>query len=790
MKNYLLISEKPSLMREVQNAFYKAKLTDIKVDFVALHGHCCTLAAPEDYREDWKQWKMDTIPIIPDKFKHVPIEKDLVKMIKQKIKDNKYDGLINCTDAEREGQNIFYSLYDYIGCTLPVKRYWVSDLSDEKLHDAWMNLKDDQKDPFFVNLTAASLLRANFDWLIGMNFTRVVSITNHKVIPVGRVMSVVLSILAKRELEIKNFKPSTSYDVLANYYLGFDGKYIPEEQTSNGAFSTLAEAEKFISKLKKKAKVIAFEKKETKENAPLLYSLGDLQNDANRLYGYTLSQSLQIIQDLYEKKILSYPRTDSNYLTSGEAKRMPQIVNTCLLVPGMADYKLDKKKITNYADTKYTNDAKVQAHYAIVFTGNAFDFDSLNDSQQNIVTLVAKRILATLMDSAVYSDINIECEIGEGENLFTSSESALISAGWKKIYGHNDEDDIKINLKEGDIIDVMDFDIKTVTTTCPPRYNDASLNKAMINIGSTLEDETLKKILRGNGSKDQGGIGTPATRSAIVEKLLTPKKAGDGQEVWVLRKGKSFYVTDEGLAIADALKNFPVSSAVLTAQWEQKLLQVQDGSLKSSEFEKDMIDFVNTECVRLKSALATTTSLNHQAKTLDVKCPFCGGSIVSTNNYYFCENYKKEKDCKFVISKVTAGLHITNEILKDLCEKHETKEYSFKKNSGEGFKAKLRIDFDEMQVRFARDFKTICKCSCGGSLLLKTGQYGEYVQCDKCKLTINKLFFGHKFTNKEIENLVKGKTLEIKGLKNNSGKEFGAKVILDENKKVKLNGWI
>lgn len=791
MKKYLLISEKPSLMRAVKNAYFAGNINKkMQVDFMALHGHVCTLAQPEDYNEAWKKWSMDTLPLMPTTFKHIPTDLPLIKEISAAIKSNDYDGLINCTDAEREGQNIFYSLYDYLKLDLPVLRFWASDLTEDKLILAWNNLRDDLSDPMLTHLTQAALYRAQLDWLVGMNFTRVVSITNNTVIPVGRVMSVVLSILAKREAEIANFKPSTSYGIQAHYSQGFAGDLVDEADNSQSPFNTKQKAQEVLEKLSKKGVIDSIEINNTSRSAPLLYSLADLQNDANKSYGYTLAESLQIVQTLYEKKILSYPRTDSNYLTSGEATRMDQILKAVHCVPCLSDINIDPKKISGYAKTKYVNDAKVQAHYAIVFTGTTFDPSQLSKPENNILQLVGKRIMATLMNPSESQGIKVRVLIDD--KPFITNERYLTYAGWESLYDKKEQvvDGTIASLKKGSNITVEQFDITESTTSCPPRYNDASINKAMINVGSLLDDEKLKKALRGEGSKDQGGIGTPATRSGIIEKLVTPRKNG---VQWVERKGKSFQVTPQGMDVAAALSPYVISSPELTAEWESKLADIASGEMSAKVFEQQMNDFILDQCEQLKkSKLANAVASKGKGVSIlkGAVCPFCGSPICVSEKYYYCAQYKKEKNCTFILGKVTAGAKLSEKDVIKLVSDGETGLKKFKNKEGKQFSAHLAIDHNGSKVAFKFDKdegKEVGKCSCGGNIMLKKSKKGDnYYTCDSCKKFVMQTVNGHKVSAKECAQLFDGKSVTFKDCVSKAGKKYAARFTMREDGKFDM----
>lgn len=793
MAKALLLSEKPSLGKAIMARYNKGVYSD-QVDCIYLHGHICGLAEPQDYDKSLEKWTPDSIPWIPEKFKYVAVDKDLVKKIKNAIDTNHYDYLINCTDPEREGQAIFYNVYFHLGLKLPVKRLWVNDLNDEGIDEAWRNLKDDQKDPFLKNLTSAALCREWMDQLVGINFTRAISMKNREVQPCGRVMSPTLQILADRERKIRDFKPVTSYDVVANFKEGYDGTYVPDsaddDHEGSGAFAKKEDAEKFIAGLSKNGKVLEFSKKKTEEQAKLLYSLGELQSDASSTYGMTATESLNLVQGLYEKKILTYPRTDSSYIPEGDAARIQKFVNEIVgKIDELKDFAADAdlEKVKNYKKTKYVNSKKVQAHGAIIFTGGSFDYNNLSANEKKIVQLVGKRILATVMPPCISNRIKVTTDV-DGYKFVTNMTETLDS-GWKILYGFK-EKEIKIpDLKKGQNVSVEKYNIAEKVTKCPSRFTDGSLIKAMINIGNTLEDKELKDALKGE-TPDQGGIGTPATRAAIIEKLLTPKKSKGNEIHWVERdKQKKLHVTDDGLRVADMIKEYAFSSAVMTAEWETKLSQIVDGEYSGDALMKEMNEFITTSVEEIKKQIPQRTVSASTSRVLEgAVCPKCGGKIWVSERSYRCENYVREgKGCKFFLAKEICGVEIPEEDIVKLANYEIIGPYDMRSKDGKPFEGRLECDDQTGKIQFAGFSKSNSKdaklkCKCGGKVVVQDGKYGKFYRCPDCGKIVSAEWCKHKFTKTELKTLFNEKETEVLDFISNGGKNFRATIKLVNGK--------
>ncbi|MFI3211413.1 MAG: DNA topoisomerase, partial [Peptostreptococcaceae bacterium] len=406
MAKYLLIAEKPSLMREIQQVYSKMSMTDT-IDFASFAGHVIGMKEPREYdNELWqsKKWSWEMLPMIPEKFEYkVSYGKEqLYKEINKKLKATKYDYVINACDPDREAESIFWYFMEHAKCKLPVKRFWTNDLTEVSIKNALNNLRDSEED-FLRNLRTASRLRGQFDWLVGMNLTIASSLKLKSISKVGRVKTPTLKIIADRELEIKNFTPTTTYEVKGVFDasgVAYDGVFIEENTITK--FKTKEDAMKILDALSKDCVVESIESKEESSQAPQLYSLSSLQTEASELYGFSAEQTKTSVQTLYEKKILSYPRTDNPYISSELAKEFGKMLSAVYEVKSLSKYKgtITKESMDKVSKNKrYVNDKKMaeSGHYAIVPTGMKPNYSIMNKDEELIFEMVAKRFLAIFM---------------------------------------------------------------------------------------------------------------------------------------------------------------------------------------------------------------------------------------------------------------------------------------------------------------------------------------------------------------------------------------------------------
>lgn len=762
----LLIAEKPDLKRHVEAVYKKYGHKDI-IDFESFAGHTMTLKDAKEYDEKWSKWNIDNLPMIPEHFKYKVAKgkEDIYKRIRKKIKDGNYDYLINCCDPGREGEHIFFSFYEGIDCKLPVKRMWHSDLTENELKRALNNFRD-ENEPELKNMIIASKLRADFDWLTGINFTVAFTLKTgaEKPCSVGRVMTPTLKIIVDRELELKNFVSKDFWEIEGKFD-GYTGTYYTED--GKGQFLDKAKAESIIKSLGKKGIIESIEKKKEVKYAPKLHSLAELQNEANKVYGYTMQETLGLVQKLYEKKILSYPRTDSSYVTKSIAKDFGIILSAVLNV---AEYKdiaqsiiNNKAVLTSIINNKrYVDDKKVSDHYAIIPTGEDFVFSSLPQNEQNIVRLVFKRLLAIFLPPLTLNKTNIVTKVDDA--IFKTTGSVLVDKGFTILYGTQINDNTLPNLNKGDSISVKSIDLIAKKTSPPARYTDETLNKSMENAGKFIDNEELKEVL-----KEAKGLGTPATRGGIVEKLVNLNM--------IERKKKNFYATDYGVSIIQALGDFEITSPELTGVWEQKLRQIEACSYNPNQFSKEMIEFVKCATEKLKSLNCVVDSCENSIG----KCPECGKSIKEGKSYYFCCGYKK--DCDFIVAKNILGAKISKTELKKLIEGKQTKVLKFTKNEKEWScplvysKTNKKIEF----VMSNSSNKDLGKCPCCGKPM-KEGKSYYYCSDYKkgCNFIFNKEMSGFKFKEKDVKELLANKKIKRKFIWK-SGKQGEATLVIKDN---------
>lgn len=774
----LVLAEKPSLMRAIQEAYKTGKFS-FQLDFAAFHGHLLDLARPADYHAEWKKWEIPALPIIPEPFMYVPTDKASIDKIMGKIKTMGYDFLVNACDAEREGEHIFWSFYEANKLTLPVKRLWCSTTLVPDLQAALSSLYD-ASDPRFQNLRASAAFRAQFDWLAGMNFSRAISLKTNKKSNIGRVVTPTLKMVVDRELEIKNFVSEPFYEahVMMEKGAPFPGIVLIPPDLKQTRFANKAEAERAVAGLGKKGVVRDIAGKQKGTKAPSLYSTTELEKDASKYFKFRASKTDAITQSLYEAGYVSYPRTSCRFISTSMVPEIPKLFNPLKKFPELADA---VKQITPAsvaaatAGKDYVDDSKLTDHHAIIPTSAVFDPNSLNSDQRKIYLLIAKRFLSIFLPPYVVRTTTVLIESNGW--IIKAAGRTVVDKGYSILYQDKSKDVILPSMKKGDEVDITSVKLKEGKTQPPSRYTDKTLLDAMANAGKFVTEAEQRSILR-----EAEGIGTPATRSAILEKL---EKTG------MCRIEQSFYIaTDYGIALINAIQDRDITSPVITAEWEKKLRDLEENG-RPEKFKAAMISYIKDETADIIANVNSDLSA-YRYETIGA-CPVCGKPVFVTDNYYKCENYKAETDpCKFIVSrKEVFGIQLSVSDMKTMLDGKSTKEKRMKRKDGSEFVAPLCIkdgrvspffaesrqrgDIDQNNLQFREG---LCKCPLCNDGQIFPGK--SWYTCNNrgkgCDFIIGMSICNAPISEDDVRNLVAGKTIEPKTFTWKSGRQGQARL--------------
>lgn len=787
-KKALLIAEKPSLKRAIEEVYYK-HIDEIPYDitFANFVGHVCTLASPAEYNNYDENWDIDRLPIIPtwNNYKVVIAKgmEEVAKNLNNVLINCQPTLIINACDPEREGENIFNLfkmkfLTNYKGS---IKRFWCNALTEKDILNALLNLRDIDK-----NLKEASFCRAKSDWLIGMNFTEAITTMfskgNSGIIKIGRVKTPLLRICYDRENAIRNFVPSSKYQIKSEYENGFTGTLFNDEGYIE--FNTKEEAEKFMKNINNKQHtVLSCNKKQVSTKCPQLYQLSDIQIEAGRKYGYSANKVLDIIQSLYEKKYMSYPRTSLRYISTEEAKNIPIILeNIAEVFPEYNDViteslKRDITSILKY-NNRICNDEEVSkaGHTALILTTIKPDLNKLSQEEINILKMVCIRLLSFLYEPL--KEEKVEIITKSDEYTFKSIYRRLIDPGYTVLLDKKNEYlDIK-NIKEKDTVNVSNIYPHEVKAVCPSRFTQADLVQIMENPIKYLyeESEENKKTL-----KSVKGIGTSATRAQIINSLFTD---GYCEEI-KSGKNKVIKVTDFGMDIMNLLHNTSFAQVDLTARWEQCLKLVETGNLTSDQYKRMIELYIRENISQIKELEGPSICSSEKLKK---KCPCCNSNIIIGKKFYYCSNYSKEDNgCKFVMPFNLLGAKLTPKDVENLIDGKTIEKRLIKGNKT--WDQSIKFKNNQLEFIKAKD-KIIGKCPCCGKDVIKTSWgYGCSGFKTGCKFSISNVIASKKITDKVVSSLLEnGISYKLSGFKSKTGNEFSARLILDkEDQKIKFS---
>lgn len=650
----LVIAEKPSVAAEIAkvmgaskrgNGFFKGN--EYVISWCV--GHLIETVMPEAYDEKYQKWRVMDLPIIPKEWKYqvsVGVQAQF-QVVKTLMESDDIDEIICATDAGREGELIFRLVYNQVGCNKNFKRLWISSMETKAIKNGFEKLKEGKD---YDRLYQAALCRLQADWLVGINFSRLFACMSNSQINIGRVQTPTVNLIVERQRTIDEF------DSKPFYILTADCTSDDTNFTASKRVESKEENDKILEKCDgKSAKVISMKQLPVKENPSALYDLTTLQRDANKMLGLSAQQTLDATQNLYEKKLVTYPRTDSRYLTADMKDSTKQILESVLKSNYIDKRTLDIYDLRNINIERLINDKKVTDHHAIIPTIEAYKAsENLPKNEFNVLLLIVYKILTAAYLPHEYIKTELLLDI-EGEE-FKSTGRQITENGFKEIALHlseliksyqkvqenekgkrkskkkkkeEKEEEIIPLLEEAQIIENVSITSKEKSTRPPKPYTEDTLLSAMENAMKTLEDEKLKKEVAG------AGLGTPATRAGIIERII---KTG-----FVERKGKNLLPTEKAYEVVDVVPD-KVKSAILTAEWEQKLEQIYKGKADSEDFIEGIKSFVS----EMIESYTADCIFDERGKEIIGKCPRCGKNIYEGKKNYYCQG---GMECGFTIWK-------------------------------------------------------------------------------------------------------------------------------------------
>jgi len=743
MPKTLVIAEKPSvgqdLARVLPGPFQKKEgwLEGPEHVITWAVGHLVQLAEPDEYDPKFKRWRMDDLPIVPERFKlEVRDERSRKQMsvVSKQLARDDIEEVVNACDAGREGELIFAYLYEKAKAEKPVRRLWLNSMTSAAMKEAFAALRPGAE---FARLEQAARSRSEADWIVGMNATRAATIRLRSsfdgAVSLGRVQTPTLAIIARREEEIRAFKPEPYWLVDATFAAPPQGEGVVGERSPDGErvyagrfhaqvgaaentrgprLATEQEAIAIVEACRgRRGTITKLEKKEQREKPPMLYDLTTLQREANNRYGFSAKRTLAAAQRLYEEhKALTYPRTNSRYLTSDMVAEIKPIAE---LVGAHPEY----RKGAQYVATldllplaRVVNDAKVTDHHAIIPTRSEHVLDKMGSDDRRIYDMAARRFLAVFHPEAVFENTRVETTVPAGEQekdggyVFRTRGKLLLSAGWRGVYdevaaetapkGEEDEgvDQELPRLEQGEKVQTREIESARKETKPPRRYSDASLLGAMETAGKLVEDDELREAMK------DSGIGTPATRSAIIERLI--------QVGYVEREGRALVASEKGLNVIRLLNEHALTSPGLTGSWEHRLGKIERGEDSREAFMKDIAGFAEETVKELDQTLKDVRI----PRAVLGPCPVCGHEIVENRKGYSCWA-RDDPGCGFVIWKAKAGKQLPIAVARELIRTGYTARpvTGFRGRSGRSFRAHLamsqtedgkwRVEFNEEWAR-------------------------------------------------------------------------------------------
>lgn len=692
------MAEKPSVAKDIANVIGANQRKDgyyegngYQVSWT--YGHLCTLKEPKDYVDEWKYWNLRYLPMVPSRFGIKVIEQDSIQRqfrIVERLVESATE-IINCGDAGQEGEVIQRWVLLKAKCKVPIKRLWISSLTEEAIKEGFANLKEGDQ---FNNLYAAGSARAVGDWLLGINATRLFTKKfghQKQVLSIGRVQTPTLAMIVNRQLEIDNFNSEEYWELRTMYrdteFNSILGK-IKKEEKAKYALEKITEEE---------FEITSFEQKEGKEKPPRLFDLTALQVEMNKKQGYSADETLKYIQSLYEKKLVTYPRVDTTYLPDDVYPKIPGILKNLKYYQELVSPLLGKKirKSKQVFDNK-----KVTDHHAIIPTGVVPSGVSIEEKR--VYDTVVKRFISVFYPDCIVSNTTVLGEVLKLE--FKATGKQILTPGWRDVYAKESN---KSKSKEEDIMPVFEKGEKgphvprvDKKKTSPPKpYTEATLLRAMETAGKQVDDEEMRELLKDNG------IGRPSTRANIIETLFRRR--------YIARNRKSIVATQTGIDLIQVIENETLKSPQLTGDWERKLRLIEKGEFQPDQFKKELVEMVvgltnevlfneNNHTItildeeELKEKKKKKKTPSKKVEITELKCPKCKeGSLMKGKKAYGCERFKE--GCKFIVPFDFMGKKLTNKQLSDLIQKGKTTKIK-------GFKVPGSDEKKDGKLEFTQDF--------------------------------------------------------------------------------------
>ncbi|MBJ3788717.1 DNA topoisomerase III, partial [Bacillus sp. OA1] len=625
MAKSVVIAEKPSVARDIARVLKCDKkgngyLEGSKYIVTWALGHLVTLADPESYDVKYKKWNLEDLPMLPERLKLTVIKQTgkQFNAVKSQLLRKDVNEIIVATDAGREGELVARWIIDKVKLNKPIKRLWISSVTDKAIKDGFANLKPGKA---YDNLYASAVARSEADWYIGLNATRALTTRFNAQLNCGRVQTPTVAMIANREDEIKNFKAQTYYGIEAQTTNQL--KLTWQDANGNSRSFNKEKIDGIVKGLDKhNATVVEIDKKQKKSFSPGLYDLTELQRDANKKFGYSAKETLNIMQKLYEQhKVLTYPRTDSRYISSDIVGTLPERLKAC----GVGEYRPFAHKVLQKPikpNKSFVDDSKVSDHHAIIPTEGYVNFSAFTDKERKIYDLVVKRFLAVLFPAFEYEQLTLRTKVGN--ETFIARGKTILHAGWKEVYENRFEDDdvtddvkeqILPHIEKGDTLTVKLLMQTSGQTKAPARFNEATLLSAMEN--PTKYMDTQNKQLA-DTLKSTGGLGTVATRADIIDKLFN--------SFLIEKRGKDIHITSKGRQLLDLVPE-ELKSPTLTGEWEQKLEAIAKGKLKKEVFISEMKNYTKEIVSEIKSSDKKYKHDNISTKS----CPDCGKPMLEVN---------------------------------------------------------------------------------------------------------------------------------------------------------------